>query len=245
MRPPVKKKRPNSPKVRVPGEVKKKSGRQYRRVEWVCIGADVSMSSISLGGIALTRDGKIRTGAVTRRWQKNTDYFTRLSDAAKAHDIVHDLFIEMRVQAELDEIHFAVEEAVAIGYLKRAQSAWVKQQLQISGAFLGGLVRYGYKDIREIQAQQWQALVAADLGITTHHTKWNPDKKTGKFRAKQWIVKFHAKWDGGWPDLINDAKLGLIARPEGRKAQAVQSDDRYEALAMAAWMREELRRHAK
>lgn len=204
------------------------------------------MSSISLGGIAKTHDGKIRTGAVTKRWQKNTDYFIRMSDAAKAHDIVHDLLAEMKVMADLDEIHFAIEEAVAIGYLQRAKnSSWAKQQIQISGAFLGGLLRWGYKDITEIQAQQWQALVAADLGITTHHTKWNPTKKEGKFRAKEWIERFHPKWDGHWEDLINDSKLGLIARPEGRKAQAVQSDDRYEALAAAWWMRQELKERSK
>lgn len=243
---PVKKKRPISHKVRVPGDAKPKKvkGKPYRTVEWLCIGADVSMSSISLGGIAKTKEGKMRVGAVTLRWEKGTDYFTRLKGAAKCHDIVHELCINMRVQAELDEIHIAVEEAVAIGYLKRAQSAWVKQQLQISGAFLGGLVRWGYFDIREIQAQQWQKHVADDLGITTHHTKWSPTKKEGKFRAREWIEQFHPKWDGHWPDLIKDEKLGLISRPEGRKAQAVQSDDRYEALAMAHWMREELKRGA-
>lgn len=235
-----KKKSPNFTKVAVSGDSSKK--KPYRTVKWIAVGADVSMSSISLGGIAKTSEGKIRTGAVTTRWPKNTDYFKRMVDAAKAHDIVHELFIEMRIQAEIEEIHFAVEEAVAIGYLQRASnSSWAKQQIQISGAFLGGLLRYGYKDIREIQAQQWQALVAADLGITTHHSKWNPTKKEGKFRAREWVEQFHPAWDGRWPDLIADAKLGLIPKPEGRKQQPKQSDDRYEALAMAWWMRQEMK----
>jgi hypothetical protein len=233
------------------------SGRKWARAEWVCIGVDVSLSSISLGGIAKTTEKKIRTGAVSLRWSKETDYFQRLKSAAYAHDIVHDLLAEMAVMAEPEQIAFAVEEAVPIGMLQRgtkgkssgATGAWMKQQIQISGAFLGGLVRYGFPDIIEIQANQWQALVAKDLGITTHGSKWkNPDflalpegfhtssGNTGKYRAQQWIMKFHPKWDGHWPDIVK----GLPR--DTSKAQGDQSDDRYEALAMAEWLRQELKR---
>lgn len=258
---PVKKK--SAPKLRkkpVPG--KKTTGKGWSRVEWVAIGADVSMSSISLAGIARTRDGKVRVGTHTVRWEKGTDFFERMGSAAKAHDVVHELFINMKVMPELNEIAIATEEAVPIGMLQRgtkgknagATGAWMKQQIQISGAFVGGLVRYGYKDIYEIQANQWRALVAADLGITTHYSKWKTEdvlalpehyhvKKDsiGKYRAQQWVELFHPKWDGKWPDIITSAK-GKVSRPEKSKAMGEQCDDRYEALAMAEWLRRELKK---
>lgn len=246
MKKPVKKR-----KVAVSG--KKPSDKKWTKVEWVCIGADVSMSSISLAGLARTRDGKLRHGAISKRWLKNTDYFIRLKEAAAAQEFTFDLFAEMKVMAELNEIAFAVEEAVSIGFLQRAESAWVKQQLQISGAFLGGLLKWGYSDIYEIQANQWRALVAHDLGITTHTSKWNnteylalpPEfhaapKNVGKYRAQQWVQVFHSKWDGHWPDIVN-TKDGQVPRGNS-KAQGVQSDDRYEALAMAEWLRRELKK---
>lgn len=241
----------------VPGKAakKKKKSPGYSRVQWVCIGGDVGMSAISLGGIAkLSKSdgGGIRAGAVTRRWTKDEDYFNRMKQAASAHEIVQDLFSEMKLLVNLDQVFFAVEEAVPLGALQggtrgRPQGstgAYMKQQIQISGAFLGGLFRWGWKNVYEIQANQWRQVVAADLGITIHHSKWNPDKKIGKFRAKQWIEQFHPEWDGHWPDMIRSNKLGLISQPETSKAQPVQSDDRYEALAMAQWMREE-RKNAK
>ena len=220
---------------------KKPTGKKWSSIEFAACGADVSLSSISLGVIAKTADGKVRTGATSVRWEKGHDYFDRLAVAARAHEIMYDLYADAKIQPDLAQVFIAVEEAVAIGYLQRAQSSWVKQQLQISGAFLGGLVRWGYRNVYEIQAHQWQKLVADDLGITTHHTKWNPDKKVGKYRAQQWVEQFHPQWDGHWPDIITDTKRGQIPRPEGRKAQGVQSDDRYEALAMAHWMRNEIK----
>lgn len=239
---------------------KKKADRKsgFRTVEWAAVGVDVSMASISLAGIAKTSEGKIRTGAVSLRWSHGTDYFERLKSAAKCHDLVHDLFIEMKVMAELNEIYFAVEEAVAISYIKRGESGWVKQQLQLSGALLGGLVRYGYVNIVEIQANQWRKIVADDLGITIHTSKWNDESylslpesfpkplkgQVGKYRAWQWIVEQHPQWDGHWPDIIKTSK-GQISRPEKSKAQGVQSDDRYECFAMAQWMRKELKNYAQ
>lgn len=255
----VLKSRPKIRKKSVSG--KKVDG--YRRVEWACVGADVSMSSIALAVIAKTTEGKIRTGTASVRWSKDHDYFDRLKTAAKPHDLMHELFINAKLMPELEDVYIAVEEAVPIGMLQRGTrgkvsgltGAWMKQQIQISGAFLGGLVRYGWKSIYEIQSNQWQALVAHDLGITTHHTKWSnagflalpPHVKTsaksvGKYRAQQWVEVFHPKWDGHWPDIIADSKLGQISRPEGRTPQGIQSDDRYEALGIANWMKTELKR---
>jgi hypothetical protein len=229
-------------------------GRKWKKAEMVYIGGDISLSSISLGGLARTTDGKLRFGAVSKRWTKDVDYFIRMKESAKAHEFVLDLLAELKVLAEIEQMAFAIEEAVAIGYLQKAQSAWVKQQLQISGAFLGGLLRWGYKDIVEIQANKWRAMVANDLGITTHTSKWNstdvlalpPEfhaaaRNVGKYRAQQWVQVFHPKWDGHWPDIVK-TKDGQVSRPETSKAAGEQSDDRYEALAMSEWLRRDLKR---
>lgn len=255
-----KKKRPEIRKKPVSG-VKRPASKpdrdpkdRWKKAEIVWIGGDISLSSISLAGLARTQDGKLRVGAISKRWTKDVDYFVRMKEAAKAHEFVHDLMAELRISAELEQMTFAIEEAVAISYLKKGDSSWIKQQLQISGAFIGGLLRWGYNDIVEIQANKWRGLVAADLGITTHASKWNTEdvlklpsgfhaqpKGIGKFRAQQWVMKFHPKWDGHWPDIVT-TKDGQVPRPESSKAAGVQSDDRYEALAMAEWLRREIRR---
>lgn len=220
----------------------RKKGKGWTRAEWVVIGVDVSTYSISLSGMAKTREGKIRVKSISRRWVANTDYFKRMEEVAKAHDLVHDLLAKLKVMVELENIYFAIEEAVPIGALQRSKSnKSAKQQLQISGAFIGGLLRYGYKQLWEIQWQQWAAVVAKDLGLTTHHTKWNPTKKEGKYRAQEWVKKFHPKWDGGWPDLVRNSKLGLVPRGDS-KAQGIQSDDRYESLGIMWFMRCELKK---
>ena len=93
-------------------------------------------------------------------------------------------------------------------------------------------------------------LVAEELN-TTGRAKWNTSptlpegyrptpNAIGKYRAQQWIEKFHPEWDGHWPDLVYHGKLGLISRPETSKAQGRQSDDRYEAFGIAYWMLKEL-----
>lgn len=234
----VKKKKP--PKLM--GSPVSGKGGHWTKAKWVIIGVDISTYSIALAGMALTAEGKIRVKAISRRWQRNTDYFKRMDEVARAHDLIHDLLGEMKVMAELENMYFAIEEAVPIGALQRSKSnKSAKQQIQISGSFIGGLLRYGYKNLWEIQWNQWAAVVASDLGITIHHTKWNPDKRVGKFRAQQWVEQFHPKWDGKWPDLIESSKLGLIPRGES-KARGTQSDDRYEALGIMWFLRCELKK---
>jgi len=236
----TKKKAPNSGKTAVSG--RKVSKKPWSKVKWVCVGIDSSYYSISIGGIAKTKDGKIRAAAVARRWDRKTDYFKRLHDAAMVHELLHELFAALKVEPDLDEVYIVHEEPVAISHFQKGASQVVKQQMEIGGALLGGILRWGWKNVWQIQAQQWQKPVAEALGITTHHTKWNPTKKEGKFRAKEWIEKFHPKWDGHWPDIISHGKLGMIPRPDSSKARGQQSDDRYEALAMASFMRGELKK---
>ncbi len=219
---------------------KSKPTGKWSRVRWVVVGADISTYSISLGGMALLSDGKIRSAkAVRLGWEKDTDYFERMKDAANAQNPMHDLFSALRLEPELAQVFIAVEEAVSFGHLQRHASNSAKQQLQISGAFLGGLLRYGWKNIYEIQANQWRKVIADDLGITIHKTKWSPGGE-GKFRAREWVEKFHPKWDGHWPDMIRTQR-GLITKPEASKAKAQQSDDRYEALAAMWWMRQQMK----
>jgi len=261
----VKKKRPNL--VRSPVPVKKKKAlppvdtRKWKRIEWCAIGADVSMATISLAGIAKLKSGDIKGAAVAVRWERGEDYIVRMRQAAKAHEIVHDLFSKLKIMPELDEVYFALEEPFPLGMVKQMESNALKQQAQISGAFFGGLLRWGWNHIYEISANSWRKIVADDIaagisdGFSIHHTKWNSrdflplpegyranDKTVGKYRAQFWVEKFHPEWDGKWPDLISHSKRGLIPRPEGSNAQGVQSDDRYEAFAMAKWMQNEIER---
>ncbi len=238
-----KKPRPNSGKNPVPGKKvakKKKSGRPWSRVKQVCIGVDTSLYSISLAGIAETKNGETRAGAIAKRWEKTDDYFTKINDAAHGETLLHDLFLHMKIEPELDQVYISIEEPVSIGHLQRSHSMHMKQQIEIEGALLGSMFRWGWKQVWQIQAQQWQSVVAADLGITTHHSKWNPTKREGKFRAKDWIKQFHPEWDGEWPDIIQHSKRGMIPRPGDSKARGQQSDDRYEALAMAEFQRRQI-----
>jgi hypothetical protein len=222
------------------------------RVEWVAVGIDTSTYSIS-GAMIAMQYGKltpVRTDVI--RWGKGTDYFTRMRAAAMAHEFMIDL-LGPKVGAKLEEVYIAIEEPVSYGHMQRMQSQSIKQQIQIQGALMGGLLRWGYQNIYEIQANQWRKIIADDLGITIHKTKYNdadflplPDGfhvakgAVGKFRSKQWAQEFHSDWDGHWTDLIQHTKLGVIAKPPESKAAGFQPDDRYDALAMMEWMRREV-----
>lgn len=241
--PVAKKKRPH-PKIRQIAGARKKTGAKSRwsRVVWVAVGADISLYSISLAGCAKLSNGKMRSAkAVKHSWEKDDDYFLRVKEAAKPENMMFDLLAALKLEPELAQVFIAAEEAVSFGHIQRHASQAIKQQIQISGAFLGGLLRYGYPNLYEIQANSWRKLIAEDLGITTHHTKWNNPKGTGKYRAQQWVEQFHPKWDGHWPDMIRTAKRGLIPRPETSRARGEQSDDRYEALGIMWWMRQQLK----
>jgi len=126
-------------------------------------------------------------------------------------------------------------------------AASLKQQAEMSGALLAGLLRYGYRNIYQIHNAWWRKIVADDLGITTHHSKWGKGI-IGKMRPKEWSLgafnNYNAEFPNDvplWPDLIADSKNGgRKAQPEGSRASPLQPDDRYQALPMALWvMREE------
>lgn len=219
-------------------------------------GFDISMASIA--GAAIAWDGTTRKFYgpvfVMKSWPPNTHYFSKLTDLVNAPNFIHDLQAEMKLVAELDEVYIAVEEPFPVGMVKRLESQSIKQQAEFSGAFMAGLLKYGFQNVFQIAWYQWAQLVAADLSelleedITIHRSKWNYEinpfklaphgKGSGKWRAKEWALEMFDIPD--WTDLITREKLGKIPRPEGSKARAVQPDDRYDALGVMNWMRNEL-----
>lgn len=205
----------------------------------VC-GFDTSMSSIAGAGIAWDKPMRKWVGPffVISRWQKGDHYFDRMNNAARAENFIHGLIAPTKMGFELEDIYIAQEEPFPPGMVKRLQSNAIKQQAEISGAFLGGLIRYGYRNVFQIENYRWRQIVAGDMGGTIHHKWWT------KFRPKEWALN-EWKLDGqeyevdDWPDIIESSKHGKIPRPEGSKAKAVQPDDRYDALAIMEWMRRE------
>jgi len=218
---------------------------------WIVAGFDVSMSCIAGAAIAWDRITGKHKGPVfvEHRWTKEDHYFDRLKVAAKSHELMFDIIGEFHLALPLEKIFIAVEEPWPFGMVKGGESGWLKQQAEISGAFLGGLIRYGYENVSQMNTIRWRTVVAEDLGITTHHSKWkdpklcatyncNP-KDAGKFRTKQWAYNPGYAFMGmfseevpGWPDIIHSNKLGNIPRPENSRARAIQPDDRYDALAI-------------
>ena len=221
-------------------------------VTWMAVGIDTSTYSISGSAIAMQRGKLSPVRSHSVRWEKGTDYFTRMRGAASASDFMHELIGPM-FGPTLEQVFIAIEEPVSFGHLQRMQSQSIKQQIQIAGALMGGLLKWGWQNIYEIQANQWRKVIADDLGITIHKSKYQnaeflPLPKgyhvkagtVGKFRSKQWTEQFHPDWDGHWTDLIQHTKLGAIPRPEDSKAAAFQPDDRYDTLAMMKWMMNEI-----
>lgn len=239
-----------------------------KKRQWVALGFDISMSSIAGAAIGydLTFGRLVGPVFCMHRWNKEISYLDRLRDAAKPEIFVWDLIAQLKMTPEIDEIFIAQEEPFPAhsGFLKRATGGFVKQQAEVSGAFVGGLMRYGYSEFFQIGNDRWRKIVADQISeetgqdITTHHSKWRSEKlakqynctlaNSGKFRSKQWALDIYAPWAGqmqgveipNWPDIIASTKLGNVPRPEGSSARAIQPDDRYDALAILEWMRHEL-----
>ena len=220
--------------------------REIRSRGWAVVGFDTSMSSLAGAAIGYDATMKKMVGPnfTMLRWEKDDDYFARLKEACNSHELVGGLIADMGMILELDEIYIAQEEPWPLGMSRGGMSSYMKQQAEISGAFLGGLIRWGYTNIMQMNSIHWRQMIAADLGITTHHSKWkSPElalahncapKDSGKFRAKQWALTQSPVYDGeipDWPDIIG-GKDGKQPRPETSKAKAVQPDDRYDALAV-------------
>jgi len=225
------------------------------------------MSSISGAALGYDRTLNCYKGPsfACKRWSKEDHYFTRLRDAAKGHELVLDLIHGLGMVIGDEEIWIAQEEPFPPHgkFMAKGQSSFLKQQAEISGAFLGGLLRYGYGQLFQVHNTSWRKVVADQISeatgedVTTHVSKWRSQKladrfycrlpDSGKFRAQQWAQDVFEPWiaqAGGneipdWPPII-ERKDGKVPRPADSKALAVQSDDRYEALAMMEWMRLEI-----
>ena len=226
----------------------------------VIVGADVSMSSIALAGIALDATLKRIIGPEFQiwRWDQGTHYFDRISDCSRCENFIWNLYGDLKLgNVDLENVYIAVEEPWPFGMVGRAESGYLKQQAEISGAFLAGLLRYGFRNVYQISANSWRKIVADDLGITIHYSKWKDQKlgwlvddpcghykcrpgDVGKFRAKEWAMQNYVVPE--WPDIIESSGKGKVPRPEGSRARAVQPDDRYDALAVMDWMRREWKR---
>ncbi len=239
--------------MKVQAKHKKYGAKDTRRKHgWMVVGFDTSMSSISSAAFAYDAITKKLRGPVFRtvRWNSpEHEYFDRIKAAAKAHEIIWDLQGDLNVTMDLEEIFIAQEEPWPMGMSLGKTSGFLKQQAEISGAFLGSLIRWGYTNVAQINTTRWRMMVAEDLGITIHHTKWKsadlalkyncrPDD-SGKFRAKQWAMNPGYAFMGvfpreipNFPDII-ERKGGKIPRPEGSTAKAVQPADEYDALAVA------------
>lgn len=231
--------------------------RELRSRGWAVLGFDVQMSSIAGAGIGYDATLKKFVGPkfVYVRWEKEDEYFDRLKEANHSELWVGAVLEEMGLQLEMNEVFIAQEEPWPFGMVSRGgASSYLKQQAEISGAFLSGLVRWGYTNVSQMNSIRWRQTVAHDLGITTHHSKWkSPElalqyncapKDSGKFRSKEWALEVYpwrmkfrdkATKEGlavpDWPDII-ESKDGKKPRPEGSVAKAVQPDDRYDALAV-------------
>lgn len=228
----------------IPGHVFKKDPDKG----WMVVGFDTSLSALSASAIAYDAIlGKFK-GPVFRtlRWDTSIPYFERIKDASKSHELVLDLLGQLKLTLSNEEIWIAQEEPWPMGMPMGKSSGHLKQQAEISGAFLAGLVRWGYPNIAQLNTTHWRMMVAADLGITIHYTKWrSPElalkynclpKDSGKFRSKQWARSFpRENFPNAVPDLpdIIKTKAGNTPRPEGSKAKAIQPADEYDALAIA------------
>lgn len=198
-----------------------------QEASWASVGIDISITSIS--GAMTVYDAVVDElkgpGLHSVRWERPTHFLDRLAEATRAGNFVLDLLSETcSASIPLDRFWIGVEEAWPAGIVKKADSGWLRQQAQVQGAFMGGLVKYGYTKVYEVNAQLWKNPIREETGIG------RPDK----WDVKAWALDTFAVPD--FPDLIKHSKRGLIAKPDTSKAKPMQPDDRYDALGVMEYM---------
>lgn len=229
---------------------------------WMCVGFDISLSSIAAAAMAWDGITQRLKGPAFAYYgfEKTEDYFERLKISVSPHDFIFNLQRDLNVILPKEDVWIAQEEPFPAhgSFMQRGISSTLKQQAELSGAFLGGLVKWGYTNIFQIGNHQWRQLVARDLTedgeeVTIHHSKWRSQKlaeqfhcrpkDSGKFRVQQWAFQCFEPYAQvempDYPPLIHTTKEGKKPRPENSRALAFQPDDRYDALAICAWMVEE------
>src|SRR5688572_12382587 len=197
----------------------KKRKRVKKIPSWAAVGFDTSLSSIAGAAIAWDSTlGKMVGPVFTeRRWMTSVDYFIRLKDAVNSPVLVQELMGKLLLPLEMNQIWICQEAPVHMG---GKMGAWIKQQCEISGAFLGGLVKWGYPNIEQVNNKTWKKMVAEDLGISQSDPEF-------KFLVKEWAMEEYAGVPD-WPNLIRKEGVGLIPKPESSRAKGVQPDDRYD-----------------
>lgn len=243
-------------------KAKKKIPKPYalRNHGWMVTGFDISLSSMA--GAAIVYDKALNKFKgpyfATVRWTKEDHYFDRLVAAVKSHELVLNLQALAKVSLRTDEVFIAQEEPFPPHgkFMAKGTSQSLKQQAEISGAFMGGVLRYGFREFWQFSNMTWRSMVAGMISeetgedVTTYPKKFKSEKlakiynckyeDSGKFRSKQWALDvmgpfFGQQFQDGeipdWPDLQR-ATGGHKVRQDKAKAFAFQPDDRYDALAV-------------
>jgi len=213
---------------------REKRSQHAAAASWAAIGADTSMTacSVVLVGFDAILDKMVGPFYAETRWTPEDDYFKRLAEAADP-SLLHSVLAKVHV-VNMDRIFIAIEEPWYYGATKDQKSAWLKQQAEVCGAFKGGLARWGYQNIYEINNSQWRATLRRD-GVEF------VKGKESKWQVKEWAINAFGLPD--LPDLVKSKSGAKIPRPEsgyGAKAKAVQPNDIYDAAACCAWMNDEI-----
>lgn len=237
---------------------------------WMVAGFDLSLSSIAGAAIAYDARTKRFKGPafVAEFWTPEDDYFDRLLRCGTGHDFILDLMAELKVVLPYKDVVIAVEEPFPShgGFTKRGISTTLKQQAELSGAFLSSLIRWKFPNVMQISNQEWRSHIAHEISeetgedVTTYPKKWQSGKlatrfnctpkDSGKFRSQQWAQDVFEPWivqQGGneipdYPPMIHNSKKGEGSkkpRPADSKAKAFQPDDRFDGLAIMEYARVE------
>lgn len=217
-----------------------KSAAKKAKKSWTAVGMDMSMTSIAATAISfdatLNKMTDVAWGEI--RWTPEDDYFKRLGAAAKCHDLLLDVLSSLW-SYDYSRVCIAVEEPIPLGMVNRKgpnqmRGDYIKQQCEIAGAAKGGLVRFGFPNIYEINNATWKATLRRE-GVEIRKM---PE---GKFDVKEWAISALGLPD--LPDLVKGKNGGKIPRPEsgfGANAKPVQPSDVYDAAAVMAWMQDEI-----
>lgn len=223
------------------------STREAAKKNWAVVGVDTSLTSIAAvayGYDSTTDSTNVTYGEI--RWTPEVDYFKRLGEAAKTHELILDLLRRLWV-VDPERVYVALEEPFPLGMLGNRnatfQAGFAKQQAEISGAVKGSLVRYGFPNLEEINNSSWHKALREDgAGFETIPRKALKSEKerlklANKFRVKEWAIGRYGLPD--LPDLVASRSGAKITRPEsgyGAKARAVQPSDVYDACAVMHWL---------
>lgn len=211
--------------ARKPPRKPKQVDKPLAEPSYAVIGIDMSLSNIS--GACQVYDSKLGVFSPVTvhrvRFTKADHWYTRMLTAAKAHDFIFDLVKQASLAGiETDNYVIGVEEPWPAHLAKKGDSAWLRQQAQIHGSFVGGLLRWGWTRVYEVNNQLWKGPVRDALGKGTID-KWD---------VKDWAVE---KWGIEVPDIINTAKLGMIEQPSTSRAKPHAPNDIYDALGVMNW----------